>query len=271
MTPRLPLLLLPLAGGCLVSRRATITGNPAGMTVEARAVDPDRSVQTPLAFGAVVGKVELLHDADDLDPTVIFDGAEGDTPYELVELTEEDEKIGSVTIPTERIGTYTHVRVTVAAVSQRVTLRDPGGEPAEQQYVEFVQPVDNSRSAVAKLPAAPILRGDVLVDLPEAPTLRWFEIDADRDFASSGVRSEVDAYQDPDPGVATQLLELDEELEIESAGDYVLSATFDPRDTFAFLDRDGDGAFEPFGDDHDGTTNGFGFSVRVPGVAVSVR
>jgi hypothetical protein len=267
----LQLTALLAVAGCFGGGKATITGNPAGMSVEARVDDPSRSAQTPLAFAAAVVKAELLRGEDDPSPGVMFDAAAGDVPFVLLDLTETDREIWAGEIPPRHLGTYTHVRITVPAVGQAITYVDPLAGPAEQTYVEFIEAVDNSDGAVAELPAAPIARGDVLVAVDDPPSLQWFEIDAAREFSSSAVRSEVDAYQDPDPGLATQVIALDEELELVSDGEYVLSATFDVRDTFEYDDRDGDGAFEPFGDDHDGTTNGIGFRVLVPGVSVSAR
>jgi hypothetical protein len=260
--------LFPLALSVLAA--CTGAGGEATMSFDARAVNAYRAAQTPSEFAVAVVKAEVLRGPDDADPGVIFDAAAGDVPYALVDLTEDLQQVWAGALGERWFGTYTHTRVTVAAVGQVISYVDPAGIPHDQNYVELYQDVDNADGAEAGLPVGSLLRGDVLLSV-DGGGLEWFQIDESRTFTGSDVRDAVTAYQDPTPGSATQLVELAEPVTIEAGGDYALDASFELTDTFEYLDLDADGAFEPLSDDHDGEMNGFEFRVLVPGVAAAVR
>jgi hypothetical protein len=242
-------------------------GGGASVTVSGKASNLFKAAQTPIEFMAAVLKFEGLRGEDDANPGVIFD-AEGDA-YQaaIVDLNEEGQPLYEGEIGPEHLGTYTHARITVAAAGQLITFYDETGTSGEKGYAEAFQDFDNSDGAVEELPAGEIQRGDVLVI--EEESFHWFEIDASKTYSHSDVRAEVDAYQDATPGDAVQVVELSEPVTIEAAGAYELVIDFDVTDTFSYTDVDSDGQFEPLSDDHDGTANGFTFSIEVPVITVS--
>jgi hypothetical protein len=240
---------------------------PASIRVGAKTSNLFKALQTPSQFKAAIYKFEGLRGADDSNPAVIFDLETPGFVPAIVDLTEQDQQLFSGEVPERYLGRYTHCRITLGAAGQEIRYRDASAVDQTQRYIEFLEEFDNAAGVYDVLPRSLIGRGDVLI--ASASGYQWFEIDASKQSHTSAVRSALVPYHDPTPGDAVQLIELTEPVLINEGGDYNLLINFDVTDTFSYGDRDGDGFFEPLSDDHDGTINGFEFSIGVPAISVA--
>jgi len=250
---------------CLVLLSAC--GGGADVTVSGKASNLFKAVQTPINFLTEKQKIEGLRGEDDANPGVVFDAAGNTKNTVVVDLNETGQHLYDGEIGPDHLGTYTHVRITLAAAGQVITYADPTGTTAEKGYLEAYQDFDNSDGGSGGFPVGAIQHGDVLT--AEEGSFHWFEIDAAKVYTHSEVRADVDAYQDPTPPEAVQVIELAEPVAIESGGAYELLIDFNVTDTFEYTDVDADALFEPTGDDHDGTANGISFRIKAPVISVS--